>query len=492
MLEKDNNKLSGTNFWKLGCNWGSRNPSFYNVIKSKEIVISHKRRGEYGFGDIVLIAEGHSIKAITQVKSKPLAINSKVSLVNELKKYNVDGFDKISYYEVEYFELPKAEIFKYKLQQGIVRIHQKTIIATAIKLWEERNQQPFIDKRIMRITWNSNNWETPNGHQWSTKNQGNPSIAHEHQYGYGYEEWLFNERFRIKGYQYGFIRGVNNLSEDIEVVGQITLYTIRDDKQRCLVGNLKNVEIIEGYYAEKPIITDLAATYKDSMIEELKEINADFEHLKTDPFLPNVKFKWDEADLFQQPMPVDFLDGPEFNRFQAYHLKDDLTLPIQEEFDKKVKFIFQPGKASNTSDYVKSSSEKKTKVRRRHGEITDDLYAYLLSSGNIEESISVEKTYVGGAIVDVALKVDDGFELFEIKTSGTALKNIRLALGQIFEYALLDEEINCKRLVIIGPAEFKTHERDYFTRLKNLINIKLEYWGYKPHEEVLENKFVKK
>ncbi|TRX72563.1 hypothetical protein [Carboxylicivirga sp. M1479] len=348
----------------------------------------------------------------------------------------------------------------------------------------------MADRRIMRLTWNPNNWELPTGHIWREKSQGNRNVAYEHQYGYGHEEWLFNERFRIDGYQYGYIRGVNNLSSETELINQITLYTIRDDKQRCLVGNLFNVEIIEGFEEEQKKIEALITSYKSSMIEELENVNADFEHFKHDQLLPNVKFKWDEADIFHQPMPVNFLYGAEFNRFQAYYLKDELIEPIAKAFDKKATFCFQNGKASNTSEYSKSSLKKVTTVKRRHGEITDDLYDFLLSLGNKKEDVSVEKTRIGGAIIDVVVKHGNRFDLFEVKTSNSALKNIRQALGQILEYALLDAELNCSRLIIIGPAELRSFEREYFTRLKSMVNIKLEYWVYKSNEIQIEKKFL--
>ena len=482
--------FSDVTFWKLGCNWGSNRPSFYSTIKTKNVVIDHASRGPYNTSDLVLVAEGHSVLAIAQIKSKPLPINSNTKLVKELKKYKVDDFKNISYYDVEFFELPKNQIFKYKLQQGIVRVHQDYIKKRATKLWLGKYASAGVDKRIMRLTWNSNSWETPSGHAWQPKNQGNSAIAYEHQYGYGHEEWLFNERFRIDDFQYGYIRGVNNLSDNVDFLDQITLYTIRDDKQRCIVGNIYDVEVIEGNKEEQEKINNLIASYMPDMLDELKEVNADYNRFKNDYLLPNVKFKWDKADLFNEPLSVNFLDGSEFNRFQAYRLKEKLSLAIEDEFTKKGKFDFQHGKASNTSEYIKSTSNKKTIVKRRHGEITDDLYDYLISQGFKKDNISVEKTRVGGAIVDVVLRHKAEFDLFEIKTSNTALKNIRQALGQIFEYALIDAEITCKKLVIIGPAELTEIEQDYFNRLKDLIQINLEYWGYRPQEKEIGNKFI--
>lgn len=484
MIVDKNGIFSDVKFWKLGCNWGSNAPSFYSVLKNQNIVINHLK--VYNKGDLVLVGEGHSILAIAQIRSKPLPIHSNTYLVDKLRTYDVYDFHDISYYEVTFYALPKNLIFKYRLQQGIVKVRLHDIKKKATALWLSKPK----DKRIMRLTWNSNHWETPSGHAWDSKDQGKTTVAYEKQYGFGHEEWLFNERFRIDGYQYGYIRGINNLPKNVEFLDQITLYTIRDDKQRCLVGTIYQVEIIEGYKKELNKVKGLINTYMPSMLEELKKVNADYKRFENDYFLPNIKFKWSEVDLFHEPFSVDFLDGAEFNRFQAYYLKEEIEKSIENTFAKKVKFDFQHGKASNTDKYTKSTSNKTTIVKRRHGEITDDLYDYLIFKGSKKENISVEKTRIGGAIADVVLKDNNEFELFEVKTSNTALKNIRQALGQLFEYALMDQEITCKRLVIVGPAELTEPERAYFFRLKNLIQIKLEYWGYKSQEKMIENKFT--
>tara|TARA_R110000868_G_scaffold387260_1_gene655789 strand:- start:521 stop:1996 length:1476 start_codon:yes stop_codon:yes gene_type:complete len=484
-----NGIFKGVNFWKFGCNWGSKKPSFYDVVKKHNIVLHTDDKEEYLGTDIILICEGHSVRALAQVNGNREKLSSNSSLKNELLLFDVIATGDLYYYPINFQEIPSDQQFHYELQQGRIQVRDFATKKRTSQLWSDLFLEQ-IDKRIMRLTWNSNNWETPCGHSWHPKNQRNSAIAYENQYGFGHEEWLFNERFRIGGYQYGYIRGVNNLSEDVEFLDQITLYTIRDDKQRCLVGNIHNVEIIEGYEEEEEKIENLIASYMPSMLDELKKVNADYDRFKNDYLLPNVKFKWDEADLFNEPFSVDFLDGAEFNRFQAYRLQEELEVSIEREFVKKVKFDFQHGKASNTAEYTKSISNKKTKVKRRHGEITDDLYDYLISQGFKKENISVEKTRVGGAIVDVVLKHDEEFDLFEVKTSNTALKNIRQALGQIFEYALMDGEITCKRLVIIGPAELKEQEKDYFNRLKDLIQMKLEYWGYRSQEKVMDKKFI--
>jgi len=80
--------------------------------------------------------------------------------------------------------------------------------------------------------------------------------------------------------------------------------------------------------------------------------------------------------------------------------------------------------------------------------------------------------------------------LFEIKTSNSASSNIRQALGQILEYALLDGELNCSKLIIVGPARLRESETEYFDRLKKFINIALEYWMYDSSATKIDDKFI--
>lgn len=114
----------------------------------------------------------------------------------------------------------------------------------------------------------------------------------------------------------------------------------------------------------------------------------------------------------------------------------------------------------------------------------------MISNGINENCISVEKTRIEGASVDLVVKnQENNYDIFEVKTNNSALKNIRQALGQILEYALLDSMIICNKIVIVGPAQFKENEKEYFEKLKESIKLNLEYWAYVENSK--ENKFIK-
>lgn len=97
--------------------------------------------------------------------------------------------------------------------------------------------------KVCRISWNGNSWQSPSGARCKSPNQGN----HEHDFGYGYEEWLFDPAKRWDGYQYGFLQPINkhfNLYSN-QLFPDIYLYTINFcTNKRYWVAHLRDVEIL--------------------------------------------------------------------------------------------------------------------------------------------------------------------------------------------------------------------------------------------------------
>lgn len=303
-----------TAFWKLGCNWGSGEPSFFEVIRAAGIVLGTGERNFYRNGDIVLVTEGHRVRALAQVISDEINVASQQKLKDELLPYGVPKDRIVIHYAARYMSLSENEAFNYELQQGMVRIERQPTIQQAQELW-------------LAITNDSN---------------------------------------------------------------------------------------------EAIIIESKAAQQRDV----------------------NNKFK------------------------------------------------FKAGNSTHINNYKSSNESKTREVKKHHVTITNDLFEYLENQGNSKDDISEENTIIGSKMVDVVLRVDGSYDLFEVKTENSALANIRLALGQILEYALLDAKIKYNRLIIVGPAKFTDEEAAYFERLKSVINVNLEYWAYEPNSSDIEDKFI--
>ncbi|MEM9299321.1 MAG: hypothetical protein AAGA64_13150 [Bacteroidota bacterium] len=349
------------------------------------------------------------------------------------------------------------------------------------------------EKRIMRLTWNTNNWELPIHHKWSSEDQKNPNVTYEKQYGFGHEEWLLNPRYRKGDFQYGYIRGVDHMSKEINTINKVILFTINpNDKKRYLVGQLLNVEIIESYEEEIEMFRPIYDEYFNDMVEELKAVDADYNYFKKSALFPNVKFKLENATIYNGLVLTEVLNSDKYTRFQPYILDENIELAIERSLTPETKLNFQSGIANSSDSYSKTTKSGTSKVSRYHSRITRDLNDYLRQvEGYENEQISIEKTKVGVATIDAVVRKEDALLLYEIKTSSIALSNIRQALGQIFEYALLDGGAVVDHLYIVGPASLKPQERNYWARLKNVIDIPMTYIEYNAQSETLDKKFIK-
>jgi len=137
------------------------------------------------------------------------------------------------------------------------------------------NKSTKAENRLLRLTWNTNNWESPCGHKWKKSNQGKTSIAHENQFGFGGEEWLFNPRYKIDGFQYGFIRGAEGLSK-LKVVDKVVLFSINQNtSERFLIGEINQLEIIANNEPALEAAKDLMDKYYNVMRKELELVGAD-------------------------------------------------------------------------------------------------------------------------------------------------------------------------------------------------------------------------
>ncbi|MCB0501533.1 MAG: hypothetical protein KDD32_02535 [Bacteroidetes bacterium] len=387
--------------------------------------------------------------------------------------------------------IPIDEIKNYSWERLVQESHNffQKHLADYYKIEKEL----WKTKRLMRLTWNENDWHFPSFHKWSKENQLKKNKLYESRYGFAPEEWLFNPRYRLNGFQYGYIRGIDKMKVDEYLIDELFLYTIDPiSKCRYIIGKLKQVEIIEGYDEELDCAAPVFELHKEKMINELKAVEADWSHFRRNPFLPNVKFKWSEAELYQTLLEVDVLNSDRYTRFMPYIIENELDELIQKDLEvKKLKLKFIKGEAKSVDQYSKTNSGGKSDVTRNHSAISRDLGKYLKKVKGInKDNISIELTKVGSSTIDVLLLEKEGYSLFEIKTNGNTLMNIRLALGQLFEYAFLDNEVKIKKLIIVGPAELTGISLKYFKTIQKIIKKPLEYWAYTFEDVKIESKFT--
>ncbi|WP_339869366.1 hypothetical protein [uncultured Algoriphagus sp.] len=347
-----------------------------------------------------------------------------------------------------------------------------------------------ITARLMRLTWNRFNWERPQGHVWSKTKQRDTAYAYEHQYGFGHEEWLFNQDFNFDGYQYGYIRGVEDMPVADKIIEKVILFTINEEtKSRYLVGELKQVEILD----ENEDFQDHFEKELSVIIDQLREVNADYKSAKKDGLWVNVRFKMENAFLYSDLIHSPYLDINEkkFRRFKPFKLTFEEESKLGLEEIKNPFFKFNSGEVIFKGGHSRNIKKSTKSITRSHSALTQDLYKYHLNVLKISSDfLSAEKSTVGDCLVDFAINEGGLFSIYEAKTCSTGLLNFRQALGQLFEYAFLDSTICIKKLVIVGPVKLKEFEVSYLNQIRSAINVKIEYWAYQKSEKDLKNRFL--
>jgi predicted ATPase len=130
--------------WKLGCNWEKGSPSFYNFIKYEQIVIGVEEF-DYKINDLILVTEGFTVYAIAKIIDTPTPITDHLEYRNGCEKYKIPFEPWLKCANVEWYELPQAEVFIYQLQQGIRKVRNAEIKEKAINIWENKD----IDKKSL-------------------------------------------------------------------------------------------------------------------------------------------------------------------------------------------------------------------------------------------------------------------------------------------------------------------------------------------------------
>jgi len=131
------------NIWKLGCNWGSGKPSFYNYIKEENIIIGVEDK-KYSIGDLIVVTEGHQVKAIARINEIPKPVTSETKLKPSFDNLEIEYDTWVNYANSEWYELEEDDTFSYQLQQGICKVQNRDIRNKVIDLWNTRNANYWI------------------------------------------------------------------------------------------------------------------------------------------------------------------------------------------------------------------------------------------------------------------------------------------------------------------------------------------------------------
>jgi hypothetical protein len=321
---------------------------------------------------------------------------------------------------------------------------------------------------ITRICQNDSNWQHP------TRSAREASNTFYSQHGYGHEEWLFRFEWQIGGWQYGFLQGVNRGWESRlargERSGEVVLFSITSNGRR-FVARIRHVEFLNKDQSTAALDHYKRLGWYDRMLEEIDDVNGDRSGLGNGdwaPYVLNVRFRPEDVEWFP-PNTFALAGDPvqQYNRYLLMELTDQVSLP--ETVNTR------PGRKGQDLPPIQDSYFRSGGSGREcspeHGMMQAALY----------EELKIE--YPGAKIVfeenfvDVTVTTDREKILFEVKSDYSTRRVLRLAIGQLFEYAYYWDDPSEKivRLVAVGRTALIPEDERYLEYLTEKFNIPFEY-----------------
>lgn len=391
------------------------------------------------------------------------------------------AFVKIDAHEVENMDwnslVARTTAFMLEYRQYYLNLTELT------ELTEEN-----LARKVVRLCWNDNRWEYPSGPAGKSLATGE---TFEKDKGYGYEEWLFNEKYEIDEYRYGFIQAFNKGDHKGRSY-EAFAYAIKNNgqmKEYYWVGKFSNLEILDTHQQEFYLSEFKSRGWLNEMLLDLNAINIEkFDFVPIgDNKIINVRYKVKENNWVRFEKPI-LIPNPKVEIGKNMHYvalpKVNYTvidnLPIGQ-------FLFKQG--HQTTKIGSVGGKRKTlnyAMELRHKKVQECMFWQLSErfEGNSKE-IGTENRTGFGTSIDLVVSCEiDGFTFYEIKTSGSALQCIREAIGQLYEYSYYTNNHYANRLIVVGLSPADKSVVSYLEHLRRISKVQL-FYQYFDYEKLL-------
>ena len=353
----------------------------------------------------------------------------------------------------------------------------------------------YIEKRIARLTWNTNLWIRPSGYDGKSKN----SQLFEATYGYGNEEWLFDKGKIIDGFHYSFLEPLRiNQNTFAGKTYDIWLYAINGEtKQRFYVGTLQNVSVLTLSEAKKIKQIYNENDWLEEMEEQIISAGGKPEYYDIDKnnkwnniAIFNIKFQFRDALIEDTPLLIPPQDPIyKLHRYNFNHFSENNRLSIAA-LSKEKEFIFshqnsRPSGSSKRSYVIEKKIIEKENI---HNEIAEGMYHYLCDVYGEDNVEPEHPSGVGATEIDIVVKDKEKFIFYEIKTIQPLRLSIREALGQLFEYSYYPIHNRAGELIIVTPYPADEDTKRYMEHIRNKFDVPVYYQSFDRYIKKLSEK----
>ncbi len=341
--------------------------------------------------------------------------------------------------------------------------------------------------KLCRICWNEDNWKKPSGK--AGKLESKRSFASEN--GYGHEEWLFNFDWLLseylqntsRQYHYSFLQPLSKFRKTyIGNTFTTYLYTVSPEMEFFIVARIDNLYVPDDDELKWAFKEIISKGWLDIMKQDLRELNLGSSQLG-DPnpdWIINIRFRQQDVTFFDPRLKVsDYFKSRKMLRYQPYNF-DEQILVNQDSILE----LQPPENQDDDFDPTRSELLRKraaiegTIYNPRHTQLQNPLYRWLCKL-NGKQAVSYEKDFV-----DLSVRVNGDITFYEIKIDNTAKKCIRLALGQLLEYAHYPDKIRADKLIVVGDMNPSSEDIGYLRMIRSLYSIPVYYarWDWEKEE----------
>jgi hypothetical protein len=331
---------------------------------------------------------------------------------------------------------------------------------------------------LARLCYSTLGWEKPSGR----KGKRESANSYSSETGFGNEEWLFRFEWLIDGWHYGFIEGVNRCRKRFLKANEpidLLLFTIQPDKRRRFVAIVRSIECLNDVQAQAAVATYKELGWYDKMKEEIAAVDGKSKVLENTPLAQhvlNVRFKIEHLEFI-----IPEIYAPENHLMRKWERY--IIYPWHDNIENNA-IVSSNSTASPNTGKIRTDnciiSDLQPYYRRgtqgryitpEHKMMQDRLEAILRSefpNGSVER----EKD-----CIDIKVTTADEIILYEIKSDLETRTVIRLALGQILEYAYHPSRqyTVSVRLIIVGRRALPPEDSEYLKILRRSFQIPLEY-----------------
>ena len=320
-----------------------------------------------------------------------------------------------------------------------------------------------------RIAYNSSGWHHPTGDARALEASGTMNSD----VGFGGEDWLFRSEWKIDGWRYAFIQGVNKSHVRLLKEGRpfdLTLFTIHPGKQWRFVATMCEVECLDDEQAEVARGEFKRRGWHRQMQAEVKKAHGDvatFRRVIDNLYLLNVRYRLKNLAFFPPETYIN-QDDP-IRDWRRYMLYEAAKLKVAIGVTRIT------GRAGSSElpevQQIQRCTVEAVEYTPEHMSIQAQLMKELQSEYP-KAKITREQDFI-----DVRVETTKELILFEIKSDLSPRTVIREALGQILEYAFHPRYAHSLpvQLVIVGRSKLSPEDEAYLRCLKGDFGLPVAY-----------------